>query len=402
MRAENHNLKINLLIIGTGMYVCGRGTDSYGAILPAVMQSYKLGHLDNVLIASKTRESFKDFDTKVHELRLLLGTDFPYTQYPTQKETDPTAYRSALQNLPQPGAVIIVTPDHLHTEMALAGIENGKHILIVKPLAPTVSEAYQLIQAAGNAGVYGAVEFHKRWDWANLKLLHALNRKVVGDPLYFHVEYSQRKSIPTQAFSSWINHTNIFQYLGVHYADIIHFVTHDTPTRLIAVGQKKYLTKRGISTYDSIQVLVEWSEGFVSTFLTNWIDPENNSAMSNQKIKIVGTKGRLESNQTARGIRLDTDSEGLEEVNPYFCQPYPDLNTGQIEYRGYGIDSIMQFLKDVLAITRGECSPGDFEGRRPTFRDALVSTAIVEAVNMSLEHDSGWVYFDDDVEPYMK
>ena len=36
---------------------------------------------------------------------------------------------------------------------------------------------------------------------------------------------------------------------------------------------------------------------FTETILTNWIDPENSSAMSDQKIKFIGTKGRFEADQ---------------------------------------------------------------------------------------------------------
>ncbi len=30
--------KINILIIGAGLYVCGKGTNGYGTILPAIFQ----------------------------------------------------------------------------------------------------------------------------------------------------------------------------------------------------------------------------------------------------------------------------------------------------------------------------------------------------------------------------
>lgn len=394
--------KINLLIIGTGMYVCGRGTDSYGTVLPAIMQCYQSGIIGKVLVASKRGESLISFERKVSHLREFLGTDFPYTPYPAQNSTNPGSYRDAIRDLPGPGAVIIVTPDHLHVEMALAAIESGKHVLVVKPLAPTVAEAYGLIRALEKAKVYGAVEFHKRWDWANLRLRHALEYKVIGEPLYFHVEYSQRKVIPTEIFLAWVNHTSVFQYLGVHYSDIIYFVTHDRPQRLIATGQKNWLLKRGVPTYDAIEVLIEWSEGFTSTILTNWIDSNVNSAMSHQMIKVIGTHGRFESDQTDRGVRVVTDSGGVEDINPYFCQPYSNMGIGHTEYRGYGIDSITQFVKDVWYIIQGAHSPEDFEGQRPTFRDALVATAIVEGTNLSLRHDSQWVYFDETLRPYLK
>ena len=38
--------------------------------------------------------------------------------------------------------------------------------------------------------------------------------------------------------------TNILQYLGVHYVDIIRFVTDAIPIRVMAIGQKKWLIKK--------------------------------------------------------------------------------------------------------------------------------------------------------------
>lgn len=394
--------KLNLLIIGTGMYVCGRNTKGYGTVLPAVMQQYHQGKIDRVLVATKSAESFGIFDAKLNDLKELMGIEMPYLRYPIDNCTDGNAYREAIAHLPDPGAVIITTPDHLHTEMALAAIANGKHVLVVKPLSPTVADAQQMIQAAENAGVYGAVEFHKRWDWANLKLRQAIENRTIGDPLYFHVEFSQRKSIPSEFFSPWVADTNIFQYLGVHYADLIYFVTQSLPYRVVATGQKKWLSQQGIPGYDAIQVMIEWSKSFTSTILTNWIDPNCNGAMSQQKIEVIGTEGRFESDQTKRGVQTITDLGGIEDINPYFCQPYISLDSKYTEYRGYGIESITQFLKDVESIVEGSCSPADFEGRRPTFRDALVSTALVEGARLSLENDSQWVYFTEQLNPYLK
>jgi len=31
-------MKLDILIIGAGMYVCGKGTDGFGTVLPAIFQ----------------------------------------------------------------------------------------------------------------------------------------------------------------------------------------------------------------------------------------------------------------------------------------------------------------------------------------------------------------------------
>ncbi len=50
-------------------------------------------------------------------------------------------------------AVVIATPHHLHTEIAIAAACAGKHILLEKPMAPTLAECDAIIGAAHQAGV---------------------------------------------------------------------------------------------------------------------------------------------------------------------------------------------------------------------------------------------------------
>ena len=47
-------------------------------------------------------------------------------------------------------AVSIVTPNHLHREMAIAAMEAGKHVIVEKPMDLTVSGCEQMIQVAKN------------------------------------------------------------------------------------------------------------------------------------------------------------------------------------------------------------------------------------------------------------
>ena len=94
----------------------------------------------------------------------------------------------------------------------------------------------------------------------------------------------------------------------------------------MAIGQKTEIVKFDIDSYDSIQCVIEWEmkDGtkFTETILTNWIDPETSSAASDQKLKFVGSKGRYEADQKERGIRINTDEDGIEHINPDFCRPY--------------------------------------------------------------------------------
>src|SRR3982074_283024 len=50
-------------------------------------------------------------------------------------------------------AVTIAAPTHLHQELALACIGRGVHVLVEKPIAPSVEEGRTIIAAARSAGV---------------------------------------------------------------------------------------------------------------------------------------------------------------------------------------------------------------------------------------------------------
>jgi hypothetical protein len=91
-----------------------------------------------------------------------------------------------------------------------------------------------------------------------------------------------------------------------------------------------------------------------------------------------------------RGLRIVTEGDGIQDLNPHFTQSYPTAE-GSREYRGYGIDSIRTFQEDVRMLHDGECTPTDLQARRPTLRQALVSTAVMDAVSRGLRGDGAWV-----------
>lgn len=388
----NKDKVLNILVVGTGMYTCGRDTAEFGTIIPALCEWLK-GHPDTkIFLAGRSKEGVRSAKLKIDILKRRTGVNFNI-EYFSLHNTSSENYKEAINKIPKPACVIVAVPDNLHYQIASYAIKHDLHTLVVKPLVPSLREARKLLLAQQKKKVYCAVEFHKRLDLANLKLKDTIKQGLIGDPLYFLVEYSQRKTIPVKAFKAWAGKTNIFQYLGVHYADIIYFATDALPVRAMACGQKNWLVKQGINTFDSMEVVVEWKgangKKFVSHFLTNWIDPESTSSISDQRIKLIGTSGRFESDQKNRGIKIVTDKNGIQEPNPYFCAEYSKNNYAY--YQGYGIDSICNFLDDCAAVAKGTVKIKELENQRPTFRQALVSTAIIEAVNSSLRKNASWV-----------
>jgi len=387
---------MKILVVGAGMYVTGRHGTGVGTILASLAQMSRERPIEEVLVVARSPANEPLVAEAAARLNGTLGTQL---QVRYRNLADGRALGDQLRLADFVGAIVCV-PDHLHFDIAAELLEAGVPSLIVKPLVPTAAEARELIAIQDKTRTYAAVEFHKRWDEGNLLLRRDLAAGKLGALVYGVVEYSQRINIPTDVFKSWADRTNIFQYLGVHYVDLFYFLTGLRPLRVMAVGTRGVLVGRGVDTWDSVHAHILWGRAaadprpFVTQLAISWIDPTITSALSDQRIKIIGEHGRIEVDQKDRGIEVVTQGGGIQHANPYFADFLPDDN-GRLAFQGYGYKSIAAFLRDLDSIARGARSYADFETLRPTLRQSLVSTAVVEAVNQSLSQNFEWRPIED-------
>ena len=380
---------MRVLIVGNGMFVRGSGQDDFGTVLPALIEySHTYNKFLEADVVGTNSKSSSQAKQKFNLMKKISSSSLRVKFFPTnnQKET----YLSLIKKNKYDCAIVSV-PDHLHFKISKAILKKGIPTLIVKPFTTSVKEGLDLIKIAKNKKIYGAVEFHKRFDKQNILFKNYIEEGKIGHLLYSNTEYSQRKSIPISSFKKWSNKTNIFQYLGVHYVDLMRFITKATPKKVLATGQKKYLLSKKINTYDAMQVMIEWTKGnnsFIQYISVNWIDPENSSAMSEQKINFIGTEGRLEANQKDRGLMFFSDSEKIKSINPDFSMAFKE--TDRVTWRGYGIQSINTFFSDIENLKNKKISLSKLIKKRPTYEEALYSTSVIEAVNNSLKEGSQW------------
>ncbi len=376
---------MKILIIGAGMYVTGRKNTGVGTILASLVQLSKEIAITELCIAATNNANKEIVETKTAELNRKLKANLfvRYQQISRNAHNDIIALNSTNFD-----CAIISVPDNLHFTFAKLLLERKIPVLVVKPLVENIADNLKLIDIQKNTNTYGAVEYHKRFDESNLYNKKMLQENAIGQILYFTIDYSQRISVPLEIFSGWAAQTNIFQYLGVHYVDMIYFLTAAIPVKVYATGIYGILKNSGINTYDSIHVQIEWislndNHKFISIFNTNWIDSRNSSAMSDQKYKIIGTEGRIESDQKNRGIEV-VNKQGISNPNPYFSDFLPNEN-GDMIFQGYGYKRIRQFIVDTVELKNDNVSLEFLEKNRAGFKQSLIISAVIEAVNKSLK-----------------
>ena len=143
---------LNILVIGGGMYVAGRGAPGYrGTVMPALLEARRAGQVGEISIATTSAETAQAAAADSAAIAAEMGVDGSIRTFP-EKGGEVQAYIAAAKGA-EPDAAIVVVPDHLHAGVSIPLILRGIHCLVVKPLAGSVADAVKMRDAAARAGV---------------------------------------------------------------------------------------------------------------------------------------------------------------------------------------------------------------------------------------------------------
>ena len=77
--------------------------------------------------------------------------------------------------------IVVASPDEFHAEHACSAMASGKHVVIDKPIAPTLSEACAIAAAADSHDRLVGVFHNRRWDADFLTLRSLIGEGVLGE-----------------------------------------------------------------------------------------------------------------------------------------------------------------------------------------------------------------------------
>jgi predicted dehydrogenase len=87
-------------------------------------------------------------------------------------------------------AVYIALPNSMHAEYTIRAAKAGVHVLCEKPLAVTVSECRQMIQACRNHNVKLMVAYRLHFEEINLDVMGLIRKGRIGEPKFFNSSFS--------------------------------------------------------------------------------------------------------------------------------------------------------------------------------------------------------------------
>lgn len=301
------------------------------------------------------------------------------TQHAPRPYSGETPWLDVLRDFPDLDVLAIATPDHLHTAPIVAALQAGAHVLTEKPMCLHTAEADQIIGLARQHNRVVAVDMHKRYDPDHLRIRDDIARRI-GEPLYGTAYLEEPLQVSTSTFK-WVEQSDPFSYVGAHWVDLICHYYHSKPVSLTAVGQKKRLARDGINAYDAVQVRVDFANGMSMNFHNNWITPPDFEGPVNQGHEIVGTQGKVESDQQYRGCRWWNQGGGSRTANNHFTRDVKRAD-GSDACVGYGVDSLIAGLVAVCRMKfLGETREA-VAAIYPTAEESRITVAILHAARV--------------------
>lgn len=142
-----------------------------------------------------------------------------------------TDYATFLQNADIEG-VIVASPVHLHARQVIQAAQEHKHILCEKPMARTIAECDQMIDACRNANAILMMAFMKRFDKSFRLAKRYIETGELGDVFQVRCEFSWH--IPDEGDEGWrarrVTWGGMFQDHGSHTIDLCRWWLGDVST----------------------------------------------------------------------------------------------------------------------------------------------------------------------------
>lgn len=266
-------------------------------------------------------------------------------------------------------AVAIATPIFTHHELAKRALEAGKHVLVEKPLAPSVAEAEQLAALAATKQRVLMVDHTFVYTGAVRKI-----RELVGSGELGRILYFDSVRINLGLFQPDFN---VIWDLAPHDLTIMDYVLSQT----LGISAR-WVSAIGVSHYGRHEnlayVTVGFDEQLIAHVHVNWVAP-----VKTRRTIIAGTKKMVlwDDTSPAEPVKVYESSVDVQQIDKESAYA---LN---VQYRSGDVHSPKLDGREALATMAETFAAACLDGA-PSPSDAAIGVRIVRmlaAAQQSLE-----------------
>jgi predicted dehydrogenase len=205
-------------------------------------------------------------------------------------------------------AVVIATPVFTHYDLGRKALENGKHVLLEKPMTDTTEHALELMTLAEKQGKVLMVDHTFLYNGAIRKMKQLIEDGTVGNVKYFD---STRINL-----GLFQRDVNVLWDLAPHDISILNYLIPEKPISVQAVGISH--TNNGIENI--AYMTVNYESDIIAHFHCSWSSPVKlrtmliggdkkmivyNDNEATEKVKVYDSGYNMKTDEDKRSILID-------------------------------------------------------------------------------------------------
>jgi myo-inositol 2-dehydrogenase/D-chiro-inositol 1-dehydrogenase/scyllo-inositol 2-dehydrogenase (NAD+) len=160
-------------------------------------------------------------------------------------------------------AMVITTPTFIHRDLAVMVAEAGKHVFLEKPMAITLDECDEIIQAVQRNGVLLQLGFMRRFDPEFSAAYERIQMGEIGQPMMIK-SLTHGPGLPPPWARDLEKSNGMLAEVNSHDWDCIRWLMSSNPERVYVEVANFKGEARGVDTenfYDNVLVNVRFESG---------------------------------------------------------------------------------------------------------------------------------------------
>ena len=199
---------------------------------------------------------------------------------------------------PDINAVVIATPAETHFEIAKEALENGKNVLVEKPITLVSSDARELVEIASRKNNKLMVGHVLLYHPAVKKIKQMINEDKIGKLQYI---YSNRLNL-----GAIRSEENILWSFAPHDISVIQYLLESNPVYIDAKGAD--FLQNDIE--DTTITYLSYPGNIFAHIFVSWLHP-----FKEQRMVIIGEKGMFVFEDSLKTDKLKFYPKGFKNVN---------------------------------------------------------------------------------------
>jgi len=381
----------HVTIIGGGMIV-------HDQILPGFLQLQRMRLVDDIAVCARHARTIRELAEAEDILQAFPNGH--WRGFPNVEEAPSDQYREVIATMPKRGLVVVALPDQLHFDAVMAALAADQHVICVKPLVLTASEAASIEREARARRLFVGIEYHKRFDDRSLMARQRYRAGAFGEFRLGAAVLMEKWYYRNSRFRNWFTtaNTDAFTYIGCHYVDLVAFITGLEPARVSVYGIEDKLPG-GAEGWLWTDARVIWNNGACLNVQNSLSFPDAAPGSNTQGLTLY-----CSGNDRGGLLRHSDQYRGLEYVYlqvpetpgaTAYAEPSPDyfqyVHTGGegLTPVGYGYRSIEHLVRACLRVESAddraaELAAIDAERILATPANSRYNEKVIEAARKSI------------------